>query len=331
MDLRLQNKRRIGMNDLSKYLSMGNVPQGKPRKPQQNWRWVASFSLAILVTVLAVHTKAQKLFRGDPSIDRVAIQNNTTTTTDFEAPLVFQAAGPNSASIQGTVADFRAALGDPLNNNILKEIDLGRREINWDGAPGTDATTPPITPFNTFLNTRGAQFTTPGVGLSQAPPSGGPQGGLVGLFGNSSYATAFRAFSALRLFTPVGSNITDTAFFVAGSEGATRAAVTGFGAIFTDVDQPDGSGPANKRGNRHASTLMQFFGADGRLLYSSFVPAAPGDGGFSFLGIKFNDPRIASVRITAGNVAPGPNDDKVNDVVMMDDFIYGEPHHLTQP
>jgi hypothetical protein len=66
-------------------------------------------------------------------------------------------------------------------------------------------------------------------------------------------------------------------------------------------------------------------------LFSSFVPASPGDGGFSFFGIKFNDPRIASVRIIAGNVAPGPNDDQANDVVMMDDFIYGEPHHLSQP
>jgi hypothetical protein len=74
--------------------------------------------------------------------------------------------------------------------------------------------------------------------------------------------------------------------------------------------------------------LVQFFGADGRLLFSSFVPAAPGNGGFSFFGIKFNDPQIASVRIIAGNIAPGPDDDRGSDIVMMDDFIYGEPHHL---
>jgi hypothetical protein len=305
------------MNDLSKR---------KARKPKPNWRWLASFSLAIMVMVLTVHAEAQDLLSSsDPTIDPVAIQDNTTI--DFVPPAVFQAAGPNSASIQGTVTDFRAALGDPVNNNILKEIDTGgRREINWDGNPLTDVTTPPVNPFNTFLNTRGAQFTTPGLGLSQAAPSG-----LASLFVNPSYATAFRPFSNARLFTPVGSNVTDTAFFVAGSNGGTRAAVTGFGAVFSDVDQPDGSGPGAKRGNRHASTLIEFFGTDGRLLFSSFVPAAPGDGGFSFFGIKFNDPRIASVRITTGNVAPGPDDDKANDVVMMDDFIYGEPHHLTTP
>jgi hypothetical protein len=297
------------------------------RRPNPNWRWVVGVGIAIIVTFLAVHTRAQELFRGKQvSIDRVAIQGNTTV--DFVPPAVFQAAGPNIASIQGTIADFRAALGDPVNGNTTKELDSGRREINWDGAVPTDVTTPPVNPFNTFLNTRGAQFTTPGIGLSQAPPSGGPQGGLVALFGNATYATTFRAFSGPRLFTPVGSNITDTSFFVAGSNGATRAAVTGFGAIFADVDQPDGSGPGNKQGNRGASTLIQFFGADGRLLFSSFVPAAPGDGGFSFFGIKFTDPRIASVRIIAGNVAPGPNDGSGIDVVMMDDFIYGEPHHI---
>jgi hypothetical protein len=300
------------------------------RRPNPNWRLVAGVGIAIIVTFLAVHTKAQELFGGKRvSIDRVAIQSNTTV--DFVPPAVFQAAGPNIASIQGTITDFRAALGDPVNGNTTKELEKGRREINWDGAVPTDVTTPPVNPFNTFLNTRGAQFTTPGIGLSQAPPSGGPQGGLVTLFGNASYATAFRAFSAPRLFTPVGSNITDTFFFVPGSNGATRAAVTGFGAIFTDVDQPDGSGPGTKYGNRGSSTLLQFFGADGRLLFSSFVPASPGDGGFSFFGIKFNDPRIASVRIIAGNIAPGPDDDGKTDVVMMDDFIYGEPHQLTTP
>ncbi|HET9711887.1 MAG TPA: hypothetical protein VFP64_08395 [Pyrinomonadaceae bacterium] len=296
--------------------------------PGADWRWVAGFSLALIFMVVAVRVKGQELFAtSDSTIEPVAIQDNTTT--NFVAPAVFQAAGPNIASIQGTITDFRGALGDPVNNGVLEEREFGRREINWDGGvPPSNVTTPPITPFDTFLNNRGARFTTPGIGLSQAPVSGGPQNGLVGLFGNATYATSFRAFSALRLFTPVGINITDTLFFVAGSNGDRRAVVTGFGAIFTDVDQPDGSGPGNKHGNRKSSTLMQFFGADGSLLFSSFVPASPGDGGFSFFGIKFNDPRIASVRIIAGNVAPGPDDDKENDVVMMDDFIYGEPHKI---
>src|SRR5882724_5908054 len=108
-------------------------------------------------------------------------------------PVVFQAAGINAASIQSTVDAFRARLGNPNNLNNPGPLRTGRREINWDGGnPNVLDTTAPVTPFNVFLNTRGSQFTTPGIGLSQAPPSGGPQSGLAVLFSNPSYAKAFR-------------------------------------------------------------------------------------------------------------------------------------------
>jgi hypothetical protein len=74
--------------------------------------------------------------------------------------------------------------------------------------------------------------------------------------------------------------------------------------------------------------LIEYFGADGKLLFSSFVSASPGDGNLSFFGIVFDDARIARVRIETGDVAPGPNDDRKHDIVVMDDFIYGEPQLL---
>jgi hypothetical protein len=308
-------------------LSSGGVAR-LSRKPKVYWWWAGGLGLAIVLSLLASKTRAQELGAVSVNSTSVASDVQENTAKDFVPPTVFQAAGPDAAAIQSTVTAFRAALGDPVNGNTAMALDKGRREINWDGAAPTDATTAPVTPFNTFLNTRGAQFTTPGIGLSQAPPAGGPQNGLVGLFNNPNYGTAFKAFSPLRLFTPVGSNITNTFFFVPGSNGNVAAVVSGFGAVFTDVDQPDGGGPGEKQGNRGASTLMEFFGADGSLLFSSFVPASPGNGGQSFFAIKFNDARIASVKITAGNVAPGPDDDEKHDVVMMDDFIYGEPHVL---
>src|SRR5205809_2313403 len=241
------------------------------------------------------------------------------------APVVFQAAGPDNASIQGAVDSFRALLGDNNLNNP-GPLHKGRREINWDGGnPNVLDTTAPVTPFNTFLDGRGSQFKTPGLGLSQAPPSGGPQGGLAVLFGNPTYGTTFRAFSKSRLFTPVGSNVTEGSFFIPGTNGTVPATVRGFGAVFADVDQPDGSGPGGKHGNRRASTLIEYFDQRGRLLFSSFVPASPGDGGLSFFGIVFDDARIARVRIETGDVAPEPNDDQRHDIVVMDDFIYGEP------
>ena len=259
---------------------------------------------------------------------RQAADAQDNTPNDFVPPVVFQAAGPTVASIQSSVDAYRAALGDPNNGNAPGPLASGRREINWDGGGANQTTDVPVTPFNVFLNTRGGQFTTPGTGLSQGPPSGGPQGGFATLFDNPTYGDIFSTFSPLRLFTPVDSNITDALFFIPGSNGAAPATVSGFGAVFTDVDQPDGSGPSQKHGNRNASTLVEYFGADGKLLFSSFVPASPGDGSLSFFGIMFDDPRIARVRITSGNVAPGPDDDRRHDIVVMDDFIYGEPSAL---
>jgi hypothetical protein len=259
-----------------------------------------------------------------------AAQAQSKFKDDVLPPAVFQAAGSTADSIQSTVDAFRAALGNPNNGNNPPPIDRsGHREINWDGGnPNIVTTTPPITPFNTFLDSRGAQFTTPGVGLSQAAASDGPQGGVAALFNNPTYDTIFSAFSASRLFTPVGSNVTEALFFLPGSNGNVPAAVRGFGAVFTDVDQPDGSGPGKKRGNRRASTLIEYFGANGKVLFSSFVPASPGDASLSFFAIVFDEPLITRVRITTGNTEPGPDDDEKEDIVMMDDFIYGEPQPL---
>lgn len=254
-------------------------------------------------------------------------QTAQAQSTVIDAPVVFQAAGPNAASIQSTVDAFRAELGSNNGNN-RGPLPMGRREINWDGGnPNILDTTPAVNPFLTFLNTRGSQFKTPGLGLSQAPPSGGPQGGLAVLFNNPSYGKIFKAFSLSRLFTPVGSNITEASFSIPGTNGVAPAAVRGFGVVFTDVDQ-DAGGPGLKTNNRKGSTSIEYFDKKGRLLFSSFVPAAPGDGSLSFFGITFDDARIASVRITAGDVAPGPNDDQHRDIVMMDDFVYGEPQLL---
>jgi len=258
---------------------------------------------------------------------RQAAHAQGNTARDFVAPAVFQAAGSTADSIQSTVDAFRAALDNINTNNNNKPSPLasGHREINWDGGNTANvATVISGTPFDGFLVTRGALFTTDGTGFVQAPPAGLAD---VNVFNNPTYGTIFKAFSLSRLFSAIGSNITEVDFFVPGG-GNIPATVTSFGAVFTDVDQPDGSGPGKKKGNRDASTLMEYFDAHGKLLFSSFVPASPGDGSLSFFGIVFEDARIARVRITTGDVPPGPDDDRKNDIVMMDDFIYGEPQPL---
>jgi hypothetical protein len=254
----------------------------------------------------------------------VFVTAHAQNRTDAADATVFQAAGPNSSSIQGAVDQFRVALG--ANNGIVappQPLKDGHREINWDGGnPANTATTLTPTPIlDAFLVGRGARFTTPGSGFVQAPASG-----LADVFANPSYATIFKAFSPMRLFSAIGSNVTDTLFFVPGG-GEVPAATRGFGVVFSDVDLPDGTGPGPKQGNRHASTLIEFFGSDGEVLFSSFAPASPGDGNLSFFGIVFDDAVIARVRITVG-ATPGPDDSRKLDVVMMDDFIYGEPQSI---
>ena len=291
--------------------------QIKPRKKEPMQTKQSVINSNIRATVIAAFGVLSMVF--------VVSETAQAQARDDVPPAVFQAAGATAASIQSTVDAFRARLGDPNNLNNPGPLGLkGRREINWDGGnPNVLDTTAPVNPFVVFLNTRGSQFTTPGLGLSQAPPSGGPQGGLAVLFGNPTYGHTFRAFSLSRLFTPVGSNITNASFFIPGTNGTVPATVRGFGAVFTDVDQQADGNP-----NHTASTLIEYLDKDGRILFSSSVPASPGRGNLSFFGIVFGDARIAAVRIQSGNVAPGPNDDRHHDIVMMDDFIYGEPQLL---
>ena len=61
------------------------------------------------------------------------------------------------------------------------------------------------------------------------------------------------------------------------------------------------------------------------------MPATGGDQTLSFLGVSFPDgERAASVTITSGNqiLAPANNND---DLVVMDDLIYGEPRNVPPP
>jgi hypothetical protein len=237
------------------------------------------------------------------------------------APVVFSDSGALGADILAEVNAFRSALG---NNNGVAAIPFssGRREINWDGGGAVNGTAPQ-NPFTVFQNARGATFTTPGTGLTQAQPGAGLNS-LADQAANATYGTTFATFSPLRLFAPIGSNITDGTFSVPGSGGAIPAVITGFGAVFTDVDLAD-------------STSIEFFSTTGNSLGSFDVPAGPAatpNGSLSFLGVFFDSGELISrIRITTGTDALGPNDNPAAgvDVVVMDDFIYGEPRRLPEP
>jgi MYXO-CTERM domain-containing protein len=48
--------------------------------------------------------------------------------------------------------------------------------------------------------------------------------------------------------------------------------------------------------------------------------------------VHFDDGRLISrVRLTNGNSALGANESSTSDLVVMDDFIYGEPRRIAEP
>lgn len=230
----------------------------------------------------------------------------------FAAPITLRSgAGVDAASIQSVVDLFRSDLGGINNGNTPGSQGSGRREINWDGGGAAANATlfaSPMTTFNSGATTRGAVFTTPGTGFEiSGQPN--PEFGDI----NPQYPNIFQTFSAPRLFSPLGSTVTDVFFFVPGTN--TPATVAGFGAVFTDVDFSD-------------DTRLLFFNASGASLGSFFVPAF--NNGLSFLGATFADP-IFRVRILSGNTPLGPNDGGPIDVVALDDFIFAEPSAVPEP
>jgi hypothetical protein len=232
------------------------------------------------------------------------------------APLVFQAAGPAVASIQNTVDRFRASLGGVNNGNLAGPFASGRREINWDdyGSPVTAVAT---TPFAGFVNTRGALLTTDGTGFVQATASG-----LAATFCNATYRNVFQPFSPLRVFSPINSTVTEVTFFVPGG-GEVAAVTPGFGVVFS------GSHGTNNGHCSHEVASVECFDVEGEPLYGGSVLSSPGNATLSFIGITFNQPRIACVRITSGRAALGTADVRKEDVVVMDDFIFGEPRQVS--
>src|SRR5215203_390093 len=234
-----------------------------------------------------------------------------------------EAAGANAAAIQGTVDQFRADLG-PLNPNNGQSFKSGRREINWDGVANGQASPNPISgDFFNINSPRGLVTTsTSGPILTGGPLqpfqiSSTVASGVPVRFGNinPTYTNEFKAFSGERLFTTTrGSNVVEITFRIPGTN--IPATVSGFGAVFTDVDS--------------RSTTMQFYDDKGKLLDNPNGPIPEADKGLSFQGVVYNDgTRISRVVLVLGNTAlnagatDGLND--LIDVVALDDFIYGEP------
>jgi hypothetical protein len=246
------------------------------------------------------------------------------SASTFASAVVRSASGANAAAIQATVDQFRTDLGT-LNPNTAQTFPGGRREINWDGVPDAFSA-PNFFPANFFNSNspRGVVFGSPssniGIDTNNFIVSANTASGTAVRFGNidPSYTSAFQTFSAERLFTVRSSTDNSTVlsiqFFIPGTN--IPAGVSGFGAVFSDVDN-------------NTNALMRVYGVNGRLL-TTVVSVGAANNGLSFLGISFNaGEKISRVEILCGNkpLLAG-NVDGTNgvDVIAMDDFIYGEPH-----
>lgn len=237
----------------------------------------------------------------------------TVPSLSFALPAVRSSSGPDAASITGTVNDFRADLGGVNNGNAPGPFLSGRREINWDGG-GAAANVLLDMPKDLFKENRGAFF-GPATTVFSISGQPNPEFGNI----NPTYPDIFSTFSAPRLFSPTNNIVTEQTFFVPGSN--TPAITRGFGAVFTDVDLPN-------------TTKIEYFDLNNTSLGTFFVPPGTSSAGsLSFLGVSFDAPVISRVRITSGNTILGPNDNPGAgiDVVVMDDFIYGEPQPVPEP
>jgi hypothetical protein len=229
-----------------------------------------------------------------------------------DAPDAVPVTAAGSANVTTAVTSFRTALG-ALNPNVAGTNNSGRREINWDGVPDASAA-PNLLPPD-FFNTnspRGVVLVGDNDGLEVSATTAS---GTAVRFGNinSTYTTSFATFSPERLFAPLGTTVTDVNFYVAGS--SRPATVSGFGAVFSDVDVT---------GRSQLVAIGQF----GQVLSSVDVPPASGD--VSFAGVRFSGAsRISRVRLITGTApleaGAAGNDSTTADRVALDDFIYGEP------
>ncbi len=225
---------------------------------------------------------------------------------------VLSASG-DSASIIGTINQFRSLLGDSLNTTPGKTT--GRREINWDAVPATftNQNNFPVDFFNSTNpadpagRKRGLVYVNKGTGFRVDSTSFAEI--------DASYANQFAVFSKKRMISSIGSNVFEAIFKVPGEN--TDAFVHGFGAVFSDVDDA-------------YSTTLELFNGNKSL---GIFKAKNAGGSFSFLGVYFKDEKVTRVKLTAGNgeLAAGVkdiSDGGAADLVVLDDFFYSEPNAI---
>ena len=210
-----------------------------------------------------------------------------------------------NGDLTARLTEFRTTVGDPAHGGGVGPQAGGRREIRWDGVPGAQVNTDAFPP-DFFLNA-GLISTTDGVGLRVSDNDFRDV--------NATYEAEFEALSPIKTFMATGSARMTLDFRVPGSQNP--GLTNGIGIVFSDVDE-DGS------------ASIEPFTADGESLGRYLAPPRTDAAGHSFIGVVFDRPVIARVEVISGEaaLAAGRNDVSqggTDDLVVTDDFIYGEP------
>ncbi len=213
-----------------------------------------------------------------------------------------------SGDLTAALADFQAEVGDPANGGGDGPQPAGRREIRWDGVPPERTNTDdfPDDFFNTNVRS-GLITTTDGIGFRVSDTDFADV--------NQTYGDEFESFSKAKTFMSSGSARMTVTFRVPGSD--TPAIVNGFAIVFSDVD-------------REGAASITLYAADGRNLGEYLAPVRTDAAGHSLIGVVYDRPLVARVDVISGEAALGAgindlSDGGLYDLVITDDFVYGEP------
>jgi hypothetical protein len=214
-----------------------------------------------------------------------------------------------TGDITGDVNVFKSSLG---SLNTTTGVTNGRREINWDAVPDSFALT--NIPVN-FFNPTG---TNANVALQR-----GFEYDLAGNFRVSSNGFAelkteaiadVQPFSGTKTFANTSAVAWPVGFKVAGQN--TDAAVSAFGVVFVGVNL------------ENTTYIEPFSGTEslGKFFAKPYNSASR----HSFVGVRFANSIITSVKIVHGNGTIGSSEKDITnggtkDLVVLDDIIYSEP------
>ena len=211
-----------------------------------------------------------------------------------------------TGNITAGVTQFRTLLG-ALNPTRPASSRPGARN-QWDGVPAafTNVDTFPAAFFNTN-SPRGVIYATSGTGFASATTDTPTSARISPRVQRVQWDEAVRQC-----------RLTTTDFRCRRVQHA--GAVTGFGSVFADV-------------GRSGKTTIQYFDAAGKLLASVSAPTRADSGPVvRRCGVRF--PGRGTFRIVAGESPLSATAIDISrgsgkpDLVVMDDFIYGEPHAI---